>query len=61
MWSVIFPVGTGLDSQKPDKLDRSQSYADSLELLKLNHVLIPHRTGFETRLYTIHHVSIASD
>ena len=54
IWLVIFPEGIHYDPQKSDKLERSQAYADSLGLPRLNHVLMPHTTGFEVGLYTVH-------
>ena len=51
IWLAIFPEGTRFDPQKSDKLERSQAYADSLGLPRLNHVLMPRTTGFEVGLY----------
>ena len=55
MWLVIFPEGTRFNPQNSAKLERSQAYADSLGLPRLNHVLMPHTTGFEVGLYTVTH------
>ena len=54
IWLVIFPEGTRFDPQKSDKLERSQAYADSLGLPRLNHVLMPRTTGFEVGLCMVH-------
>ena len=53
MWLVVFPEGTRFNPQKPEKIEKSQKFAESLGLPKLDQVLTPHTTGFEVIIHKV--------